>query len=149
MRATIRGADRLKDKLAALGAVGAGRALVTALRAAALPIQNEAKRRAPYRSGTLSRGITTEVLSQGATRARVAVSTSRIPYARIQEYGGTIRAKAGGWLVFRGKSGNFVRVRQVTIPARPYLRPAFDTQKDAAVAEFGAALRDLIDEAIR
>ena len=149
MSVTIQGGDHLKAKLAALGDVASARVLMTALKAAALPIQNEAKRRAPYRSGTLSRGITIEERESTATRARVAVSTSKIPYARIQEYGGTIRAKGGGFLTFKTSDGRWVRVRQVTIPARPYLRPAFDAMKGEAVAEFAAAIRDQIGEAIR
>lgn len=41
-------------------------------------------------------------------------------YAAIQQFGGTIKPKAGGALVFK-LGGNLVRVKSVTIPARPYL----------------------------
>ena len=41
-------------------------------------------------------------------------------YAAIQQFGGTIKPKAGGALVFK-IGGNLVRVKSVTIPARPYL----------------------------
>ncbi len=149
IKMTITGGASLKAKLAALGDAAASQALARSLSAAALPIQNEAKEKAPYRSGTLSRGITSAVAESSATRARVVISTSNIPYARIQEFGGTIRAKGGGLLTFKGKDGRWRRMKQVKIPARPYLRPAFDTQKGAAVDTFTSALRALIAAAIQ
>ena len=33
-------------------------------------------------------------------------------------------------------------------PARPYLRPAFDNNKDAAIREVGEALADLLEKAV-
>ena len=143
------GIAQLRAKLKRLGDVGAGQALATALTAAAQPIQNEAKRRAPYLSGTLRRGITTVEISRGPRRAVVAISTSNIPYARIHEFGGTIKpAKGKKFLKFKGKDGNDVFVKSVTLPARPYLRPAFDTKKSEATREFGEALRILIEQAL-
>jgi phage gpG-like protein len=44
-------------------------------------------------------------------------------YARIQEMGGTIRAKSGKYLTFQ-IGGSWVKVPSVRIPARPYLNPA-------------------------
>jgi len=48
---------------------------------------------------------------------------SDVVYARIQEEGGTIRAKGSAYLTFP-IGGGFVRVKSVRLPARPYLRPA-------------------------
>lgn len=48
---------------------------------------------------------------------------SNTPYAAIHEEGGIIRPKRGQYLTFQVQ-GRWVRVKQVTIPARPYLKPA-------------------------
>lgn len=46
------------------------------------------------------------------------------PHARIREFGGTIRAKRKPWLMFPGRDGRLVRVKEVRQRATPYLRPA-------------------------
>lgn len=51
-----------------------------------------------------------------------------VVYARIRELGGTIRPKTAQALKFRLDDGTFAIVKQVTIPARPYLRPAADEE---------------------
>jgi len=54
-----------------------------------------------------------------ATSENVAIGTN-LPYARIHQLGGTIKAKGDGYLRFKiGK--NWVQKKSVTIPARPYL----------------------------
>lgn len=46
---------------------------------------------------------------------------TNVIYAGIQNFGGTIKAKGGGSLRFRLPGGNFVTVKKVTIPARPFV----------------------------
>lgn len=46
---------------------------------------------------------------------------SNVVYAAVHQFGATITAKGGGALRFRLASGDFVTVKSVTIPARPYL----------------------------
>ncbi|MGB0747181.1 MAG: phage virion morphogenesis protein [Magnetospiraceae bacterium] len=41
-------------------------------------------------------------------------------YARVHQFGAIIRAKAGGFLHFKGSKG-WAKVRSVTLPARPFL----------------------------
>jgi len=48
---------------------------------------------------------------------------SGIVYARIHEYGGTIRAKNAPYLRFSVPGGGFVTTKSVYIPPRPYVRP--------------------------
>jgi HK97 gp10 family phage protein len=71
-----------------------------------------------------------------------------VVYAKIHEFGGVIKAR-GKALVFKGEDGHLVITKQVTIPARPYLRPAVDNHmadiKDAIIE----ALRGLIQKAVR
>lgn len=53
-----------------------------------------------------------------------------IAYARIHELGGTIRPKTAKALAIPDpkKAGRVILVQSVTIPARPYLRPAADKE---------------------
>lgn len=53
-----------------------------------------------------------------------------IAYARIHELGGTIRPKKAKALAIPDpkKAGGVILVQSVTIPARPYLRPAADKE---------------------
>ncbi|RVI59102.1 phage virion morphogenesis protein [Sinorhizobium medicae] len=53
-----------------------------------------------------------------------------IAYARIHELGGTIRPKTAKALAIPNpkKAGAVILVQSVTIPARPYLRPAADKE---------------------
>lgn len=59
---------------------------------------------------------------------------SSLIYAAIQEYGATIRARRAPYLVFQ-VGGQWVRVRQVTIPPRPHWRPAIEESKRLIVKE--------------
>lgn len=91
--------------------------------------------------GTLSRSVT--VLSN-RNKLQAEIGPSVI-YGRIHEFGGVIKPVKGEYLWFRlpgaqaisySKSGSvkagataeghLIRVKQVTIPARPYLQPALD-----------------------
>lgn len=53
-----------------------------------------------------------------------------------------------GVLVDEGGVAQYALVTSVTIPARPYLRPAFDERKDEAMQEFVDALQILIRQAV-
>ena len=55
-----------------------------------------------------------------ATSDKVMVG-SNLPYARIHQLGGTIRAKKGKYLKFKGLNGEDVFVKEAKITARPYL----------------------------
>lgn len=48
------------------------------------------------------------------------------PYARIHERGGVIRAKAAEYLKFIVPGVGWRQVKQVTMPARPFLEPAVE-----------------------
>lgn len=75
-------------------------------------------------------------------RRTYSVGTNLV-YARIQELGGEITGKRGGLLTFLGDSG-WVRVRSVTIPAQPYLRPAFDAMQAPAAVQVGEVFEKLV-----
>ena len=93
-------------------------------------------------TGHLRRSITMQF--SGSGRGSSAEIGTNLKYAAIHEFGGTIHAKRGPYLWFkmqtasriRSSSGkslkrpqgifSWVRTPQVTIPARPYMQPAFE-----------------------
>ena len=72
------------------------------------------------RSGRLAASVRHKVTLDNG-RAVLRLSTDS-PYGRIHEMGGRIQGRP--WLVFRVPGGGWRKVREVTIPARPWLRPA-------------------------
>ena len=58
------------------------------------------------------------------------------PYAKVHEQGWIIRPKkAGGWLVFQ-IDGKWIKTKQVKIPKRPWLGPAFKSKRQAILRTF-------------
>lgn len=121
---TITGAAKAVAAFRQLSGSVRGRALAQAATAGALPILTKAQSSAPVRTGNLRRSLHTEVIEQTADRATVMTGTD-VEYARYVE-DGTSRQRA-----------------------QPYLRPAFDTERETAIRETGAAFRDLIEAAAR
>lgn len=75
-----------------------------------------------------------------ATESEAVIGSDRV-YARIHQTGGVIKASAGGALRFQ-IGGKWVMVKQVTMPARPYL------PVNASGDVMPAALEDAADAAI-
>lgn len=123
----IEGGAELARKLAALGEAVAGEVLAAAVRSGGNLVMNDAKRMAPYRTGTLRRSIHVEV-EAGQGKAEATVGTD-VPYAARLEFGFDGKDKLG---------------REYHQPPRPYLRPALDENMDAAAQEMGDALRAAI-----
>ncbi|UCE65933.1 MAG: phage virion morphogenesis protein [Candidatus Zixiibacteriota bacterium] len=73
------------------------------------------------RSGALAGSIFTRLIGGGDIGGMVG--TNKI-YAAIHEFGGIIRAKRADFLKFQ-IDGSWVQVKQVRMPARPYMQPAF------------------------
>lgn len=86
------------------------------------------------RSGDLRDSIKGNVTESGNTLT--ATFSSNLIYSRIQEEGGRIHAKGGGYLKFKIQN-QWVQVRSVKIPARPYLSPGvennIETIKDCII----------------
>jgi len=85
---------------------------------------------APFKSGTLRRAINFDVINNSAVDFGVNLGT--IPYARIREFGGTIRAKNKPFLVFK-INGQWIRKRQViqrgANGGKGYLRPSMERMR--------------------
>ena len=113
-----------------------------AVQAGALLVQNAAtgRLRTGYLllSGTLRRSIQSR--RERSTRGGVSytVGPRGVPYATIHEFGGTIRPR-GEFLVFQ-VGGELIFARQVTIPARPYMRPAYDETSGQIPREIGRVI---------
>jgi len=74
-------------------------------------------------SGRLRGSIATEVRQDGNTvTGRIG---SNVVYAHIHELGGVIRPKTATYLRFQ-IGGQWKSVKQVRMPARPFLRPALE-----------------------
>lgn len=84
------------------------------------------------RTGALARSI------KGTAKKDALVlkagGTKRVPYALIQEEGGTIRATNKPYLHFRLPDGGWARVKSVTLRGRFYLRDAALAEVDPLVA---------------
>lgn len=67
-------------------------------------------------------------ISSNATGSYAEWGVNRI-YAAVQQFGGLIKAKAGGALKF-AFPGGFAVVKSVRLPARPYLGASEDDRQD-------------------
>lgn len=92
----------------------------------------EAKRTHTWnnRSGVLEGSIDiAEPAAAGASGGVKGVWGSKdVAYALIHELGGVIRPVRAQALSFQADDGTFVVAKSVTMPERPYLRPAADKQ---------------------
>lgn len=61
-----------------------------------------------------------------------AVVGSNLVYARVQQLGGVIKAKGGGYLKFQIPGIGWRQVRKVTLPARPFLGVSSDDRVGVA-----------------
>lgn len=86
-------------------------------------------------SGDLAESVEVEALS-GPTGAGISAIAGgpTVRYAAAHERGQVIKAAGEGYLHFRGRYG-WARVREVTIPARPFLRPAIEHAAEAELPE--------------
>lgn len=93
------------------------------------------------RSGDLARSVGYKL------RGNRVVIGSNLRYARIHEYGGVIRPKRAKALVFKTDSG-WVTTGKVTIPERPFLRPALRDGKRGLLAIVRAQAQAALREAM-
>ena len=95
-----------------------------------------------YPMGNLSRSITGDVNAQGLD---ARIGPRRVVYAAIHEFGGTIvpvRAERLAW--YSKRDGHWYTTMKVTIPARPYLQPALDSNEQFISDTFADAIEELL-----
>jgi len=109
-------------------------------------IQNSVKRNLTgghplhVRSGRLRNSIQREMRKRGI-HLEGAVGSNLI-YAPIHEYGATIYAK-GPAMIFKYK-GNWYHVKKVVEPKRPYIEPAFTSNRERVNQMFGRDMSGLL-----
>lgn len=79
-----------------------------------------------------------------ATGAVAEVGPHKI-YARIQEVGGTIYPRRASMLHWKDENGEDHFAKSVTIPARPYLRPAAEDHID----QISDVMRQAVEDGIK
>ena len=145
---------QFESKIRAMADAVSGDMLMTAAKAGALLVANQAKIFAPKRTGTLAGSIHVEPIESSRNIAVVAIGTN-LEYAAMVEYGyvgpqaveahwRTIKEAFGRQLRFPVTAAVRAHTRQINRAARPYLRPALDTTREAVVLEIRAALRDIL-----
>jgi len=147
VKAEIVNLKEFQAQLKRLSGAVAGKKLAQSGEAGLLLIQNAAKEKAPKLTRTLSRSIHTEVLETGAYHDEVGVGTN-VVYGPIQEFGGVItpkKAKMLHWIDRDTKEHRFAH--SVTIPAHPYLRPAWDENIQRTIEKIKTVLVSLLKAA--
>ncbi len=77
------------------------------------------------RFGGRSAGFQRIRVTKNKMTLRKGINTKLLPQASAHEHGATIRAVNAPFLKFKTPTG-WVQVKEVTIPARPFLQPAFE-----------------------
>ena len=97
-------------------------------------------------TGNLVNSINTKITASNSDSATVEVGTN-VEYAAIHEYGGVIKpihAKRLHFVV----DGQHRTAASVTIPARPYMRPAIDNNEADITAAIVTQIQKAIDKAL-
>lgn len=145
---TVEGADELRRALKKLGEAAAGRTAREAMKAGGGVLlgfmQANIVEADLVDTGNLLNNWKVE--NDGDLAAVVGTTT---PYAAIHEFGGTVNAKTGGWLRFQTADGSWHTVKSVTIPARPYIRPAIDEHSKDVSEAVGEVIRDEIKRLVK
>lgn len=122
----VEGLRELQGLLERAG-VDAVPAMRTALGSAANIVKNAAKIKTPWVSGNLRRSIHYRTFD--LARGVEAIVGTDVEYARRIEYG------------FAGRDS---RGRLYNQPAKPYLRPALEENRERVIREINEALQDLL-----
>ena len=147
IRMTIEGDKELVKKLKELGD-GAEQVLETAAEAGAEVIADQANNHAP------GPHIEVDITEKSRTSATVEIGPDEDHwYYRFFETGvqpHEITPKSAGGLAFAGIEGEIVLqlVQHPGMPANPFLRPAMDEKKQAAVDATGAEFKQEIDKQV-
>ena len=124
----VTGGEELIAKIAQLTEAVADEALEEAAFAGAAPILTAAVDNVPVQTGLLKSSLAAEVTAIDRTHATVAIGSEGVFYAAYVEF---------GHMTPKGKH----------VPAKPFLRPAFDTQVQTAADDVADDLREKIEEA--
>jgi HK97 gp10 family phage protein len=148
VRSRVIGGDDLKRALKELDEAAAETALRLAVKAGAMPIENAAEQKAPKKTRTLARSITTAIeADRNHAEAQIGPSGAATPYAAQKEFGGTITAKNARMLHWVDEDGQDHFAWAVTQQAQPYMRPAWDENIEEAEKKMMAVVSKLVEQA--
>lgn len=147
MSVRLTGDRQLERQFRALGQVAVDK-IHEAVRAGAVIVKNDAKRRVPKRTSTLSRSIHFE--SKLTRTGAVAEVGTDVEYAKYVEFGTGIHAEGGigrqtPWAYKVNGRWYFTRGQR----PQPYLRPALSENREAVVQEIRDAMADLMQRAVQ
>lgn len=91
-------------------------------------------------TGNLRASVSAEPEGTGV----IGIGPRNVIYAAIHEFGGVIRAREAKALRFKTDDGAWHTVKSVTIPARPYARPALDEHVQEVEDAIAAAINKKI-----
>jgi phage gpG-like protein len=144
---------KLEDHFAAALAAASGTTLAKAVMAGGQVVETHARINASRGrpglnevSGHLVASINTVLVKSTDTSAEADVGPTNIPYGRIHEFGGVIKALTSRGLRFM-INGQWITKQVVHIPARPYLRPAADENMDRITDAVGYELKAALQKA--
>lgn len=126
MAEIVAGTKQLSERIQKMLKLVDGKDLVDCLMAGGMVVERRMKENVTKQNlidtGNLKASISAEPEGSGA----VTIGPRNVIYAAIHEFGGVIRAVKAKALRFRTEDGAWHTVKAVTIPARPYARPALD-----------------------
>ncbi len=137
---TIRGNEKLNAALKKLSSEARKKAVPAAVVAGALIVANDAKRKAPFITGTLRRSLHIGGHGDKTPGHDLGPST---PLPAPKWSADTLVAFVGTNLVYAAA----VEFGRSNRPAKPYLRPALDQNHQTVKAEMRAVLQDFIRSA--
>ena len=143
----------IREFEAALDAMGnaASGALEKAVMSGAFVAEAEIKKNIQGRglvdTGNLLNSVQAVLESANNNTAWASVGPRGVVYAAIHEFGGTIRPTRGRFLVFE-IDGELIFAGAVNIPARPYIRPAFDLHGNQMLETMAMTLWEAITGAV-
>ncbi len=128
----MREVNAMLEKLKVAGQSGA-KALVAGGEVAVAQAKINAENQGLHDTGNLIGSIGVYDITPNS----VMVGSRGVIYNAVHEFGATILPKRAKVLHWVDKDGNDVFAMRSVIPARPYLRPAFDEHKDDIVNAIG------------
>lgn len=139
----LEGDQELKRKLEQLKGKARG-ALLDAAKAGAEPIQDDAQRDAPGGEPIL---IGNEKIDGGTAEVDIGFDEEKW-FLRFFEFGATAHEITGSPIAFEGENGLVMtgKVDHPGMPAKPFLRPAADNNKDSARDAAGKVFKAEIDK---
>lgn len=142
-QSNVTGLKELQAFLDQLPAKVEGNIMRSAMRQGANVLLAEAKSNVPVKSGLLRDGLKVSVsLRKGVVKAKVKATGKHGPLAHLVEYGTAahfIKPKSAKSLFFAGLFSNGVDHPGAT--AKPFMRPALDSQSQAALVAVGEQIK--------